>query len=161
MTRAPAPPCHHAGPRRRRWPTAAGLWGCVALGLPLGVAADPMRPLNPPAAASAPAAAPAPAAARPSAALPRLVAIRDDGDGRLQALFGEQWLRVGGQLGEHRVQAITAHEVTLSRGGTRQVLHLLTPLQATSPQPAAEAGVAAVARADTRRRQRRQGSMTP
>jgi hypothetical protein len=149
-----------AGPVRR----AAAAWALLcggALGLALPAAADPMRPLNPPPAASAAASAPAPAAPRSAAALPRLVAIRDDGEGRLQALFGEQWVRVGGRLGEHAVQAITAREVTLTSGKTRQVLHLLPPLQAASQDTTAEAGSTTVARTDTRRRQRRQGSMTP
>lgn len=98
-------------------------------------AADPMRPLpvpgKAPAAASAPttaaAAAPVPAALRP---LGRLIAIRQDSQGRQQALIGERWVSVGDTLDQATVVAIAPNQVDLRVGKTRSTIHLLPPLQA-------------------------------
>lgn len=103
------------------------------------MAADPMRPLAAPTAASA--AAPhlsrESMAGPRSAALPPLLAIREDSAGQRRALIGETWLQPGDKLGTRHVLAIADTSVTLAEdktGKLRQTLHLLPPLQrATAP----------------------------
>jgi hypothetical protein len=102
--------------------------------------ADPMRPLNPPPAASAavPAAAVALAAGPDRQArsrdpdapreTDRLVAIRQDSASRWLALFGERWLGVGDRLDSYTVASIEANTVELAEGRQRRTLHLLPPL---------------------------------
>lgn len=98
--------------------------------------ADPMRPLARSTAEPARGAAPArePEARRPAE---RLVAIRHDSRGRLQALIGERWVEAGDTLEQSRVQAVGPNHVELiARDKSRHTLHLLPPLQA-SPDPGA------------------------
>jgi hypothetical protein len=104
--------------------------------------ADPMRPLIAPAAASAASSAqlasPAERALRErSAEAPReperLVAIRQDGQSRWLALFGERWVGVGDKLERYTVGAIDANTVQLAEGRQRKTLNLLPPL--TRPAP--------------------------
>jgi hypothetical protein len=120
------------------------LLAALMLGLLAPAWADPMRPLLPPPAPSAPAAtaaAPAQARAHPATAWPALLALRQDSDGRHQALFGDRWLAVGDRLdspaagvatgGEAAtvVTAIDGHSVQLRQGRQRHTLHLLPPLR--------------------------------
>lgn len=104
--------------------------------------ADPMRPLAPPAAAASSAPVPAGPAAAPlqrrEAAPPdrakdigRLVAIREDSQGRRQALIGERWLAEGDTVQDAVVQRIELNSVELSAGKSRTLLHLLPPLVAS------------------------------
>jgi hypothetical protein len=67
-----------------------------------------------------PSAAPAP---------PRLVALRQDSEGRWHALFDERWLTLGSRLGGETVTAIDGRSVHLSQGRERRVVHLLPPLE--------------------------------
>ena len=97
--------------------------------------ADPMRPLVPPAKAPAAASAPVVRAAQPADTprpLGRLVAIRQDSQGRMQALIGERWVGVGDTLEHAAVTAIAPNQVDLKIGKARSTLHLLPPLQASS-----------------------------
>lgn len=106
----------------------------AGLALSGAVHADPMRPLvlpgKAPAAASAPA-VPAAQAAETPRPLGRLVAIRQDSQGRMQALIGERWLGVGDTIEHAAVTAIAPNQVELKIGKTRSTLHLLPPLQAS------------------------------
>ncbi len=71
-------------------------------------------------------------------ALPALRAIRVDADGRRLALFDEQWLTVGAKLGaQGTLAAIDTSQVQVQRGKTFATLHLLPPLLAPLPEPAA------------------------
>jgi hypothetical protein len=115
--------------------TTLALLAVLALA-PAGPArADPMKPLvlpgKAPAATAASTPAPALAAAAPRP-LGRLVAIRQDSQGRQQALIGERWVSVGDTLDHATVTAIAPNQVDLKSGKTRSTLHLLPPLQATS-----------------------------
>ena len=119
-------------------------------------AADPMRPLAASMPASASASSPAAAAVQRSASpaspvLGRLIAIRQDSSGNRQALIGEHWVAVGDKLENAprtRVSAIDANTVTLqsdngkSRASTPIHLHLLPPLQASTPELPAPTAVA-------------------
>ncbi len=107
--------------------TAIGATCCAPAG------ADPMRPLAVPAKAATAASAPAPATVRPvdtPRPLERLVAIRQDSQGRMQALIGERWVGVGDTLGAVSVMAIGNNQVDLKTGKVRSTVHLLPPLQA-------------------------------
>ena len=109
--------------------------------------ADPMKPLvlpgKAPAAAAAATPAPAPAADTPRP-LGRLIAIRQDSQGRMQALIGERWVGVGDTLDHAAVTAIAPNQVDLKIGKARSTLHLLPPLQATVADPAADRAVLAL-----------------
>ncbi len=126
----------------------SGTWLCAGM----AYAADPMRPL-PQMQSSAPAAgtssggpsnAPASTSGSPpssvpplagagtggssgsnNSGLPTLVAIRQDTQGRWQALFGERWLAVGERLGTHTVAAIGPNTVDLLQGKARSSVSLL------------------------------------
>ena len=112
--------------------------------------ADPMRPL----AGAARPAAPAPnlataatatdAAPAPAPAAPELVAIRQDSNGRRQALIGERWLAVGDRLGTASVAAIGSSAVDLVSAGRRETLRLLPPLVASSSGGGTAGGNAAL-----------------
>jgi hypothetical protein len=120
----------------------------IALGLGAigAVGADPMRPLQTPGKAAAAPSAPAAVVVRsPDAPRPlgRLVAIRRDSQGRMQALIGERWVGVGDTLDQATVTAIETNQVDLRIGKTRSSLHLLPPLQASS-EPVAERAVLAL-----------------
>jgi hypothetical protein len=117
----------------------------LSCGVGAAAAADPMRPLTAPGRPTAADAAAGPPAARaePARPLPRLVAIRQLGDGRRQALFGERWVSAGDTLEHARVLAIEPNQVELQTGKARSTLHLLPALQPAS-DPAAEAVVIAV-----------------
>lgn len=108
--------------------------------------ADPMRPLAAPgraAAADGASASGGPAVrVEPARPLPRLVAIREFGDGRRQALFGERWVTAGDTLEQARVLAIGSNQVELQSGRLRSTLHLLPALRPAS-EPAADAPVIA------------------
>lgn len=112
-----------------------------------------MKPLAAPAAGSAASAAAATTAATsfaaaPSSAAPaltadRLVAIRRNSDGRLQALIGEQWIglgeRVGGRAGNATLKALDDSSATLALGRQQLVLRVLPPLVASREEaPATE-----------------------
>ncbi|MEN9630125.1 MAG: hypothetical protein RJA10_3353 [Pseudomonadota bacterium] len=103
---------------------------------PTGAAqADPMRPLVPPAKPQATAGAPPVPAAKAADTAPplgRLVAIRQDSQGRMQALIGERWVGVGDTLAHTSVTAIAPNQVELSNGKSRSTLHLLPPLHASN-----------------------------
>lgn len=108
--------------------------------------ADPMRPLMVPGKTPAAASAPPPSAVRPADAprpLDRLVAIRQDSQGRMQALIGDRWVGVGDTLGTVNVVAILANQVDLKAGKTRSTVHLLPPLQ-PSKEPQADSAVLAL-----------------
>lgn len=122
--------------------------------------ADPMRPLIPPAPASAD--APPGLAERPTKAREpegprepeRLVAIRQDSASRWQALFGERWVGPGDRLENYTVAGIEAnavHLVQLADGRKQRILHLLPPLwrpnQPSGPPAASTPPVAATATA--------------
>jgi hypothetical protein len=95
-----------------------------------------MRPLARAASTPVRGAAPArdPGASRPAE---RLIAIRRDSRGRLQALVGERWVESGDPLGSSRVSAVGPNHVELTGPDkSRHTLHLLPPLQA-SPDAAA------------------------
>lgn len=124
------------------------------LGLAGPVAADPMRPLLVPGKTAAAASAPVSTVARAADAprpLGRLIAIRQDSQGRWQALIGERWVGVGDPLDHATVAAIAPNQVDLKIGKTRSTLHLLPPLQAGA-EPVAERAVLALSeRAPTAR----------
>jgi hypothetical protein len=109
--------------------------------------ADPMRPLPTAAAATPGATAPnlaaVPVAGQPALASDRLVAIRRNSDGRLQALIGEQWVavgeRVGGRAGNATLRALSETGATLALGRQQLVLQLLPQLVLSRDEaPAAE-----------------------
>lgn len=107
--------------------------------------ADPMRPLAVPGKAPVAASAPTPAASRVSDAprpLERLIAIRQDSQGRMQALIGERWVGVGDTLGAVSVMAIGNNQVDLKTGKVRSTVHLLPPLQASAETTADRAVLA-------------------
>ncbi len=149
-------------------------WAAVAAGLTLCDAtwADPMRPWVAPSLAPEPRtakdpgkadaasvrsplgdAASAPARAgvgsartapwNPPAAVD-LVAIREDSDGRRQALIGESWLKPGEQFtdaqGQGTLVFIGTHHVETQRGALRSRTDLLPPLQPARQTPPARAG---------------------
>lgn len=92
--------------------------------------ADPMRPLVPPPAASgggpgAPVAATGTAA---PAAWPALTAVRQDPQGRWQALLADRWVGVGERVDGATVTAIAGTRIDLTRGGRHASLHLVPPL---------------------------------
>jgi hypothetical protein len=126
---------------------------------PVLAAADPMRPLVPPAAAAAASSAAAPAAAPgagAAAAPPRLVAIREDSQGRREALLGERWLAEGDRIDAKTTLARihgTAVELALA-DRRRQTLHLLPPLVASVEPKSTLAAAAAppLTRAAARRK---------
>ncbi len=111
--------------------------------------ADPMRPLavpgKPPAPGSA-AESVVPRKADQPRTVGRLVAIRQDSQGRRQALIGERWVGVDDLLGQARVAAIGPNQVELTTGKTRQTMHLLPPLQARTEAAAAGAVLAEAGR---------------
>ena len=122
--------------------------------------ADPMRPLAAPAAAAAGVSAPNLAAtavsAQPALVSDRLVAIRRNSDGRLQALIGEQWVgageRVGGRAGNAMLRSLSETSATLALGGRQLVLQLLPLLVPSGDEaPAAERRPGATAVASLRR----------
>lgn len=125
-----------------------------ALSLAPAAGADPMRPLlvpgKAPAAASAPLAMPSPTPAAPRP-LGRLIAIRQDSQGRLQALIGDRWVGAGEVLDHATVAAITPNQVDLKIGKTRSTLHLLPPLQASAEPVTDRAVLALTERATTAR----------
>lgn len=129
--------------------TTLALLAVLALA-PAGPAhADPMKPLALPgkapaatAASGATTPAPAPAADTPRP-LGRLIAIRQDSQGRQQALIGERWVSVGDTLDHATVTAIAPNQVDLKIGKARSTLHLLPPLQA-SAEPAPDRAVLAL-----------------
>ena len=102
---------------------------------PAPAAADPMRPLlatvAPPAAASAAGTAAQPSSAS-TAAVRKLLAIRQDHGGERSALFGERWLRSGDRFaaaqGEVLVVAVGSNHIELEQDKVRSTHHLLVPL---------------------------------
>ena len=116
----------------RLTPLLAAAWVCHP------VWADPMRPLAAPgkamAAASSPVAPPARIqnTPRPPA---RLFGIRQDSQGRMQALLGDRWVSAGDTVANATVIAISANQVDLKVGKAMSTVHLLPPLQA-SAEPA-------------------------
>jgi hypothetical protein len=60
---------------------------------------------------------------------PRLIALRQDSEGRWHALFDERWLTLGSRLGGETVTAIDGRSVHLSQGRERRVVHLLPLLE--------------------------------
>ena len=146
----------------------------LTLSLAAASLADPMRPL--PTAASASAAAASntitttPRLAVPSApVLGRLVAIRQDSQGRRQALIGERWVSVGDRLeGQAVVSSIDANAVVVHNGKSRTELFLLPPLIASSkgaaparPQSAPSATAMAATQAAALAPQRSRASALP
>jgi hypothetical protein len=130
--------------------------------------ADPMRPLILPAAASSASSSSAAAdramQARQAPAVrepERLVAIRQDGSNRWQALFGERWVRVGDKLERYTVGAIDANTVQLSEGRQKRILNLLPPLMRPGPVVAATPQPFVQAQADATRTHRATGLPTP
>jgi hypothetical protein len=148
-------------------------WAALAAGLTLcnATSADPMRPWVAPAsspdprtakdpgkadaasvrsplgdAASAPARAGVGSARtapwNPPAAVD-LVAIREDSDGRRQALIGESWLKPGEKFtdaqGPGTLVFIGTHHVETQRGPLRSRTDLLPPLQPARQTPPARA----------------------
>jgi hypothetical protein len=146
------------------------LIACLIAGLHAGSWADPMRPLILPAAASSASSSSTAALDRasqqarqtPAVREPeRLVAIRQDGASRWQALFGERWVGVGDKLERYTVGAIDANTVQLTEGRQKRTLNLLPPLMRPGPAVAAAPQPLVQAQADATRTHRASGLPTP
>ena len=106
------------------------------------IAAEQRDPMRPPPQARPLAPGDAASASPQVREMDRLVAIRQDGAGRWQALFGERWLAVGARLDKFTVASIEANTVALSEGRNRRVLTLLPLFKPTDTKGARSADLA-------------------